>query len=111
MRWRRPRSAPRWPCGPSAMLVASSPATPVAARVNSAAEAPAGIDERRLVAAARAGDRDAYGCLLERHLAVAFRAAYLVTGSAAEAEDALQEASVKAWLALARFRPTEPFRP
>ncbi|MGI8572163.1 MAG: RNA polymerase sigma factor [Solirubrobacteraceae bacterium] len=67
-------------------------------------------DERQLIAAAKAGDHDAYGQLLARHQAVAFRAAYLVTGSAAEAEEATQ-ACVKAWLALGRFRLGAPFRP
>ena len=69
------------------------------------------FEERELIAKAKAGDHDAYARLLERHQAVAFRAAYLVTGSAAEAEDATQEACVKAWLALARFRSGAPFRP
>jgi RNA polymerase sigma factor (sigma-70 family) len=68
-------------------------------------------DEGQLIAAAKAGDQRAYGQLLERHQAVAFRAAYLVTGSAADAEDATQDACVKAWLALPRFRPDAPFRP
>jgi RNA polymerase sigma-70 factor (ECF subfamily) len=68
-------------------------------------------DEQRLIAAAKAGDHRAYGQLLERHQAVAFRAACLITGSAADAEDATQEACVKAWLALGRFRPEAPFRP
>ena len=68
-------------------------------------------DEQRLIAAAKAGDQLAYGQLLERHQAVAFRAACLVTGSAAEAEDATQDACVKAWLSLGRFRPEAPFRP
>jgi RNA polymerase sigma-70 factor (ECF subfamily) len=48
---------------------------------------------------------------VREHQAVAFRAAYLVTGSAAEAEDAAQEAFVKAWLALPRFREGAAFRP
>jgi RNA polymerase sigma factor (sigma-70 family) len=69
------------------------------------------LDERRLIAAARAGDQNAYAELLRRHQAVVFRAAYLITGSEAEAEDATQEASVKAWRALDRFRPGAPFRP
>jgi RNA polymerase sigma factor (sigma-70 family) len=67
--------------------------------------------ERRLVAAARAGDRQGFAELVRRHQAVAFRAAYVITGSEAEAEDAVQEACVKAWLALGRFRPAAPFRP
>jgi RNA polymerase sigma-70 factor (ECF subfamily) len=67
--------------------------------------------EQGLIAAAQAGDRDAFARLLASHQGVAFRAALLVTGSAAEAEDATQEACVKAWLALDRFRAGAPFRP
>ncbi len=68
-------------------------------------------DEERLVAQAKHGDQHAYAELLARHQAVAFRAAYLITGSPAEAEDAMQEACMKAWLALERFRPGAMFRP
>lgn len=42
---------------------------------------------------------------------MSFRVAYVITGSAADAEDATQEALVKAWRALGRFRAGEPFRP
>ncbi len=69
------------------------------------------VDDNQLVAQALRGDQQAYARLLTRHQAVAFRAAYLITGSAAEAEDATQEACVKAWLALERFRAGAPFRP
>lgn len=68
-------------------------------------------DEERLLARAKQGDQQAYAHLLARHQAIAFRAAYLITGSASEAEDATQEACIKAWLALGRFRPGAPFRP
>jgi RNA polymerase sigma-70 factor (ECF subfamily) len=68
-------------------------------------------EEERLVARAKGGDQQAYAQLLARHQAVAFRAAFLITGSAAEAEDATQEACMKAWLALERFRSEALFRP
>jgi len=42
---------------------------------------------------------------------LAFRTAYLLTGSAADAEDAAQVGFVKAWTALPRFRPGAPFKP
>ena len=45
------------------------------------------------------------------HQAVAFRAAYLITGNASEAEDAAQEAFIKAYRALGRYRSGAPFRP
>jgi RNA polymerase sigma factor (sigma-70 family) len=48
---------------------------------------------------------------VRKHQALAFRAAYLVTGSAADAEDAAQEGFVKAWQALPRFRAGARFRP
>ena len=83
----------------------------VLARVSQTTSTSAFSGEQRLIAAAKAGDQHAYGQLIERHQAVAFRAAWLVTGSAAEAEDATQDACVKAWLALWRFRPEAPFRP
>jgi RNA polymerase sigma-70 factor (ECF subfamily) len=48
---------------------------------------------------------------VREHQDLAFRAAYLVTRSAAEAEDAAQEGFVKAWRALGSFRRGAPFRP
>lgn len=48
---------------------------------------------------------------MREHQDIAFRAAFLVTGDAAEAEDAAQEGFVKAWQSLGRFRPGSPFRP
>jgi len=45
------------------------------------------------------------------HQQIAFRVAYLITGSAADSEDAAQEGFVKAYRALSRFRRANPFRP
>jgi len=42
---------------------------------------------------------------------IAFRTAYLLTGSAEDAEDAAQTGFVKAWQALPRFRLGSPFEP
>jgi RNA polymerase sigma factor (sigma-70 family) len=42
---------------------------------------------------------------------VAFRTAYIITGDASEAEEATQEAFVKAYRALGRFRSGARFRP
>jgi RNA polymerase sigma-70 factor (ECF subfamily) len=67
--------------------------------------------ESRLVSAAQGGDAEAFADLVAPHLDVVFRAAYLITGSAADAQDAAQEGLVKAWLALERFRTGAPFRP
>jgi RNA polymerase sigma-70 factor (ECF subfamily) len=69
------------------------------------------LDESELIERARRGDAGAYAALVERYQDVAFRTAYVVTGDAAEAEDAAQEAFLKAHRALARFRPGAPLRP
>jgi RNA polymerase sigma-70 factor, ECF subfamily len=69
------------------------------------------LDEDSLVARARGGDPDAFGELVRAHQDVAFRTAMLITRNAADAEDAAQEAFVKAHRALHRFRLGEPWRP
>lgn len=53
----------------------------------------------------------AYERLVASYQGIAHRTAYLLTGSPADAEDAAQEAFVKAYYALPRFRPGAPFRP
>ena len=60
---------------------------------------------------ARRGDETAFGWLVAAHAEIAFRTAYLVVADAAEAEDAAQEAFVKAYRALHRFEEGSPFRP
>jgi RNA polymerase sigma-70 factor (ECF subfamily) len=68
------------------------------------------LDERDLVARAKRGDVAAYEELVRAYQDLAHRAAFLV-GDAAEADDAVQEAFVKAYRALGRFREGSPFRP
>jgi RNA polymerase sigma factor (sigma-70 family) len=74
-------------------------------RAHSRAEAAA------LIERAREGDQAAYGELVRDHQEVAFRVAFLITRSAQDAEDVTQEAFIKAWRALGRFRTGAPFRP
>ncbi|MGH2532928.1 MAG: RNA polymerase sigma factor [Thermomicrobiales bacterium] len=69
------------------------------------------LDESELIERAKTGDGDAYEELVRRYQDLAFRTAYLITGSAADAEDAAQEAFVKAYYALGRFRAGAPLRP
>jgi RNA polymerase sigma factor (sigma-70 family) len=67
--------------------------------------------EDELVARAKRGGLEAYGEIVRRHQSIAFRTAWVITGSAADAEEAAQDAFVKAHAALRRFRPGAPFRP
>src|SRR2546427_9053096 len=60
---------------------------------------------------AQRGDQGAYEEIVRRYQEVAFRTAYIVTGSAADAEDAAQEGFVKAYRALATFRTGAEPRP
>ena len=69
------------------------------------------LDEQELVERARRGDAAAYEALVQQHQGIAFRTAYLITGSAADAEEAAQDAFLKAWRALGRFRRGAPLRP
>jgi RNA polymerase sigma factor (sigma-70 family) len=69
------------------------------------------LEDSELARRAREGDDVAYEELVKRHGQIAFRVAWLITRDPAEAEDAAQEAFVKAYYALPRFRPDSPFRP
>jgi len=69
------------------------------------------LNEAELVERAKRGDAAAYEELVQTHQGIAFRTAYLIAGSAADAEEAAQDGFVKAYRALARFRSGAPFRP
>jgi RNA polymerase sigma factor (sigma-70 family) len=66
--------------------------------------------EEQLAERARKGDIDAYEELVRLHQGLAQRIAFMIVGSEAEAQDAVQEAFVKAYYALASFRAGASFR-
>src|SRR5919197_3116097 len=69
------------------------------------------LEEAELVDRAKRGDVAAYEELVRVHQSLAIRTAYVITGQAADAQDAVQEAFVKAYYALGRFREGAAFRP
>jgi RNA polymerase sigma-70 factor (ECF subfamily) len=69
------------------------------------------LSEPDLILRARQGDAGAWERLVREHQAAAFRLAYLIVGDSQEAEDAAQEAFVRAYRSLHRFDQTRPFRP
>jgi RNA polymerase sigma-70 factor (ECF subfamily) len=69
------------------------------------------LDENELIERTKRGDLDAYDALVHAYQGIAFRTAYLITDSTADAEEAAQDGFVKAFRAIARFRRGEPFRP
>ena len=66
-------------------------------------------DERAIVDAVLAGDRDAFRRLVERESASLVRACHRILGDLHEAEDAAQEAFVTAFRSLASWRGDGPF--
>ena len=65
------------------------------------------LEEQELVERARRGDVEANEHLVRAFQDLAGRTAYVITGNAADAQDAAQEA----YAALPRFREGAPFRP
>lgn len=68
------------------------------------------VDERALLRAARGGDEHAFERLLEPHVRAIRVHCYRLLGSLHDAEDALQETSLRAWRGLDGFEPRSPFR-
>jgi RNA polymerase sigma-70 factor (ECF subfamily) len=69
------------------------------------------VDDAELVIRAQAGEVTAYEELVRRHSAAAIRLAHAICGSSGDAEDAAQDAFVKAYQTLGRFRADAPVRP
>lgn len=68
-------------------------------------------EDSELFARAQRGDTAAYEEIVQRYQQVAFRTAYVITGSAEEAQDAAQEGFIKAYRALGGFRAGADPRP
>ncbi|MEU9171777.1 sigma-70 family RNA polymerase sigma factor [Streptomyces sp. NPDC048420] len=68
------------------------------------------VDEAAVIARVRAGDPEAYAELVRAHTGIALRAA-AVLGAGADAEDVVQQAFVKAYCALGRFKEGSAFKP
>jgi RNA polymerase sigma-70 factor, ECF subfamily len=61
------------------------------------------MTEQELVAAARGGAEDAFGLLVEPHCPALRAHCYRMLGSLQDADDALQDALLRAWRGLSRF--------
>ena len=70
-------------------------------------QTPTPVTDEALAAAARAGNDEAFAQLVARYREVAFAYAFACLRHRDEAEDVVQEAFVRAFLALDRFRITE----
>jgi len=68
------------------------------------------LEDVDLIKRAQSGEVMAYEELVRRYQDVAVRTAYVISPDG-DAEDAVQEAFVKAYAALSRFRLDSPFRP
>jgi RNA polymerase sigma factor (sigma-70 family) len=66
--------------------------------------------EQELLHLARRGDERAYGELVEPHRSAMHAHCYRMLGSLEDADDALQEALLRAWRALGRFERRSSFR-
>ncbi len=69
------------------------------------------LDESELIELARRGDLRAWETIVRAYQGIGFRTAYLLCGSSADAEEAVQDAFVKAHRALGRFRRGAPLKP
>lgn len=67
------------------------------------------VDERQLVLEARHGSREAFRCLVERHMRRAYAIAYRFLNNHDEAEETAQEAFVRAYESLDGFRAEAEF--
>ena len=68
-----------------------------------------GLDDRALATRAGAGDRDAFDVLVVRHQRAVYHVCFRFVRDHAEASDVMQDAFLKAWRALPRFKGDAAF--
>jgi RNA polymerase sigma-70 factor, ECF subfamily len=68
-----------------------------------------GLDDRALATRAGAGDRDAFDVLVVRHQRAVYQVCFRFVRDHAEASDVMQDAFLKAWRALPRFKGEAAF--
>jgi RNA polymerase sigma-70 factor, ECF subfamily len=68
-----------------------------------AVSSPGWTDDQELLAAARAGDEDAFSRIADDHRAELFAHCYRMLGSTEDAEDVVQEVLVRVWRGLRKF--------
>jgi RNA polymerase sigma-70 factor, ECF subfamily len=76
----------------------------------SAADTNPSVRDVELLAKARAGDQEAFGQLLEPHRTELHAHCYRMLGSVHDAEDALQDALLRAWRGLGKFEARSSMR-
>jgi RNA polymerase sigma-70 factor (ECF subfamily) len=69
-----------------------------------------GVDDRALVEATLAGDRQAFGVFVERETRAVYRACLRILGRPHDAEDVTQESFVAAYRAIGSYRGDGPLR-
>jgi RNA polymerase sigma-70 factor (ECF subfamily) len=75
------------------------------------AQSEAFTDEHRLVALAQAGDDTAFDALVHRHTVPLYGVVRRMVGDDGEAENIVQEAFLRVWSNLSRYRNDRPFFP
>ncbi|MGH2957747.1 MAG: RNA polymerase subunit sigma-70, partial [Solirubrobacterales bacterium] len=76
----------------------------------STAQAAGSVQDQQLLETARGGDEDAFRRLVEAHRGELHAHCYRMTGSVHDAEDALQDAMLRAWRAIGNFEGRSSLR-